>query len=163
MIFQWLFLEIPQHMMTALHFTGESIAGLQEAAEAYLVRLFKDTTLCVIYARIVSIILKDVQLDGEERIGMGVWHGTCHLCICSSVHSCCTPKDHTRYSINSHIFILSNITLVTVITVTEEKIHQGDNCRMASVLIYYQHGTYRLCICTHCWEYFFSDPHFQCC
>ena len=37
-------------------------AALQEAAEAYLVGLFKDTNLCAIHAKRVTIMLKDIQL-----------------------------------------------------------------------------------------------------
>ena len=36
--------------------------GLQEAAEAYLVGLFKDSNLCAIHAKRVTIMPKDVQL-----------------------------------------------------------------------------------------------------
>ena len=36
-------------MMANLHFTADSIATLQEAAEAYLVGLFEDTYLCTIH------------------------------------------------------------------------------------------------------------------
>ena len=37
-------------------------AALQEAAEAYLVGLFKDTNLCAIHAKRVTIMPKDIQL-----------------------------------------------------------------------------------------------------
>ena len=37
-------------------------AALQEAAEAYLVGLFKDTNLCAIHAKRVMIMPKDIQL-----------------------------------------------------------------------------------------------------
>ena len=36
--------------------------ALQEAAEAYLVCLFKDTNLCAIHAKRVTIMQKDIQL-----------------------------------------------------------------------------------------------------
>ena len=36
--------------------------ALQEASEAYLVRLFEDTNLCTIHAKHVTIMPKDMQL-----------------------------------------------------------------------------------------------------
>ena len=62
MTFQWLVQEIAQQMMAILHFTAGCIAVLQETAEVYLVGLFEDTNLCMIQARRVTIIPKDVQL-----------------------------------------------------------------------------------------------------
>ena len=38
------------------------VTALQEAAEAYLVLLFKDTNLCAIHAKHVTIMPKDIQL-----------------------------------------------------------------------------------------------------
>ena len=37
-------------------------AALQEAAEAYLIGLFKDTNLCAIHTKRVMIMPKDIQL-----------------------------------------------------------------------------------------------------
>ncbi len=37
-----------------------SFYGFQEAAEAYLVRLFEDTNLCAIHAKRVTIMPKDI-------------------------------------------------------------------------------------------------------
>ena len=48
-------------MMATLHFTADSIAALQEAARAYLASLFEDTNLCVIHARRVTIMPKNIQ------------------------------------------------------------------------------------------------------
>ncbi|PHT83181.1 histone H3.2 [Capsicum annuum] len=42
-------------------------AALQEVAEAYLVGLFKDTNFCVIHAKRVTIIPKDIQLARRIR------------------------------------------------------------------------------------------------
>ena len=39
-----------------------AVGALQDAAEAYLVGLFKDTNLCAIHAKRVTIMLKDIQL-----------------------------------------------------------------------------------------------------
>ena len=41
--------------------------ALQEAAEAYLVRLFEDTNLCAIHAKWAMIMPKDIQLARRIR------------------------------------------------------------------------------------------------
>jgi len=52
---------------------GTAMLALQEAAEAYLVRLFEDANLCAIHAKRVTIFRKDMQLarriNGLERTG----------------------------------------------------------------------------------------------
>ena len=60
--FQRLVREIAQDFKTNLRFQSAVIMCLQEAAEAYLVGLFKDTNLCAIHARRVTIMPKDIQL-----------------------------------------------------------------------------------------------------
>ena len=60
--FQRLVREIAQDFKTDLRFQSVAILCLQEAAEAYLVGLFKDTNLCAIHARRVTIVPKDIQL-----------------------------------------------------------------------------------------------------
>ena len=45
-----------------LRVSPAAVTALQEAAEAYLVLLFKDTNLCAIHAKHVAIMLKDIQL-----------------------------------------------------------------------------------------------------
>ena len=62
MPFQWLGRKITQQMTAAQHFTADSIAALQEAAEAYLVWHFEDTNLCATHPIRVSIMPKDIQL-----------------------------------------------------------------------------------------------------
>ena len=49
--FQRLVREIAQDFKTDLWFQSAAILCLQEAAEAYLVRLFDDANLCAIHAR----------------------------------------------------------------------------------------------------------------
>ena len=44
-----------------------AVAALQEATEAYLVGLFKDTNLCAIHAKRVTIMPKDIQLAQRIR------------------------------------------------------------------------------------------------
>ena len=65
--FQRLVREIAQDFKTDLHFQGAAILCLQEAAEAYLVRLFEDTNLCAIHAKRVTIIPRDLQLARRIR------------------------------------------------------------------------------------------------
>ena len=65
--FQRLVREIAQDFKTNLHFQSVAILCLQEAAEAYLVRLFEDTNLCAIHAKRVTITPKDLQLARRIR------------------------------------------------------------------------------------------------
>ena len=60
--FQRLVREIAQDFKTDLWFQSAAILCLQEAAEAFLVRLFEDTNLCAIHAHRVTIMPKDIQL-----------------------------------------------------------------------------------------------------
>ena len=60
--FQRLVREIAQDFKTDLRFQSAAILCLQEAAEAYLVKLFDDANLCAIHARRVTIMPKDIQL-----------------------------------------------------------------------------------------------------
>ena len=60
--FQRLVREIAQDFKTDLRFQSAAILCLQEAAEAYLVRLFDDANLCAIHAKRVTILPKDIQL-----------------------------------------------------------------------------------------------------
>ena len=54
--------EIAQDFRKDLRFQPQAIGALQEASEAYLVGLFKDTNLCGIHAKRVTIMPKDIQL-----------------------------------------------------------------------------------------------------
>ena len=65
--FQRLVREIAQDFKTNLRFQSAAILCLQEAAEAYLVGLFKDTNLCTIHAKRVMITPKDLQLSRHIR------------------------------------------------------------------------------------------------
>ena len=65
--FQRLVREITQDYKTDLRFQSAAILCLQEAAEAYLVRLFDDANLCAIHARRVTIMPKDIQLARRIR------------------------------------------------------------------------------------------------
>lgn len=67
MPFQRLVKEIAQGIFQDLRFQSIAILALQEAAEAYLVRLFEDTNLCAIHAKRVTITAKDMQLARRIR------------------------------------------------------------------------------------------------
>ena len=60
--FQQLVREIAQAFKQDVRFRLASLMALQEASEAYLVRLFEDTNLCAIHAKCVTIMPKDIQL-----------------------------------------------------------------------------------------------------
>ena len=60
--FQRLVREIAQGFKQDVRFRSASIMALQEASEAYLVRLFEDTNFCTIHAKCVTIMPKDIQL-----------------------------------------------------------------------------------------------------
>ena len=65
--FQRLVREIAQDFKTDLRFQGAAVLCLQEASEAYLVKLFEDTNLCAIHAKRVTILPKDLQLARRIR------------------------------------------------------------------------------------------------
>ncbi|KAI6439668.1 histone H3-like centromeric protein hH3v [Pyricularia oryzae] len=46
---------------------SHAILALQEAAKAYLVKLLKDTNLCAIHAKRVTIMQKDIQFARRIR------------------------------------------------------------------------------------------------
>ena len=50
-----------------MRFQSSAVLALQEAAEAYLVRLFEDTDLCAIHAKRVTIMTKDMHLARRIR------------------------------------------------------------------------------------------------
>ena len=60
--FQRVVREIAQDYKTDLRFQSAAVLCLQEATEAYLVRLFDNANLCAIHARRVTIMPRDIQL-----------------------------------------------------------------------------------------------------
>ena len=63
MPFLWLVCDIALEVgKYDLHFQPQAILTLQEAAEAYLVGLLEDTTLCAIHTKQMTIMPKDIQL-----------------------------------------------------------------------------------------------------
>ena len=65
--FQRLVREIAQNCKIDLRFQSTAIGALQEAAEAYVVGLFEDTSLCAIHAKRETIMPKDIQLARRIR------------------------------------------------------------------------------------------------
>ena len=60
--FQKLVGELAQEIMPNLRFQISALRALQEATESYIVGLIKDTHLCAIHAKHVTIMPKDRQL-----------------------------------------------------------------------------------------------------
>ncbi len=69
--FQRLVDKIAINLKSDLRMQSTAILALQEALEAYLVRLFEDTNECAFHAKHVTIMPKDIQLAqhirGEKR------------------------------------------------------------------------------------------------
>ena len=65
--FQRLIRELAQKFKVDVRFRSSTLMALQEAAEAYLIRLFEDMNLCAIHAKRVTIIPKDIQLARRIR------------------------------------------------------------------------------------------------
>ena len=67
MPFQKLVREIAQTYSPYLWFQSGAVLALQEAAEAYLVGLLEDSSLCAIHAKRVTIMPRDMQLAWRIR------------------------------------------------------------------------------------------------
>lgn len=65
--FQRLVREIAQDIKEDLRFQSSSIAALQEASEAFLVKLFEDSNLCSMHSKRVTIMPKDLDLAKRIR------------------------------------------------------------------------------------------------
>ena len=57
--FLWVIYKIMRGIWNDLRIQAAAVRGLQEAAEAYLVGLFKDSNLCAIHAKWVTIMPRD--------------------------------------------------------------------------------------------------------
>ena len=73
--------EITQDFKIGLHFQATALLAIQEAMEAWLVRLMEDMNLCAIHAKRVTIGPKDLSLVHHIRVNNGVdmfldpyWH-----------------------------------------------------------------------------------------
>ena len=65
--FQRLVREIAIEIKSDLRFQSTAVLALQEAAEAFLVKLFEDANLCCIHGKRVTIMPKDIQLARRIR------------------------------------------------------------------------------------------------
>ena len=50
-----------------LRLHSSAVMALQDASEAYPVRLFEDTNMCAIHAKRVTMMMKDIQLARRIR------------------------------------------------------------------------------------------------
>ena len=64
--------EITQDFKVGLHFQATALLAIQEAMEAWLVRLMEDMNLCAIHAKRVTIAPKDLSLVCCIRVNNGV-------------------------------------------------------------------------------------------
>ena len=69
--FQLLVREISQDFKSDVRFQAKALLALQEASEGYVIQLFKDTLLCAVHAKLVTIFPKDMQLTRRIRGGWG--------------------------------------------------------------------------------------------
>jgi len=60
--FQRLVREIAQDFKNDLRFQTQALMALQEASEAYLIKMFEDANLCAVHAKRVTIMPRDIQL-----------------------------------------------------------------------------------------------------
>ena len=65
--------EVLQEIRMDMCLTPATVLALQEAAEAFLIRLFEDTNLCAIHTKRVTIMPRDMKL--ALRIWGDVKHG----------------------------------------------------------------------------------------
>ena len=59
--------EITDGIKPGLRYQGKALLALQEALEAYVVRLMEDSLLCCIHAKRVTLMPKDIQLTLRIR------------------------------------------------------------------------------------------------
>ena len=64
--------DVAQNSKINLHFQGTTLLAIQEAMEAWLVRLMEDMNLCAIHAKWVTIQPRDLSLVCHIRVNNGV-------------------------------------------------------------------------------------------
>ena len=64
--------EVTQGFQIDLHFQATALLAIQEAMEAWLVRLMEDMNLCMIHAKRVTIQPRDLKLVCYIRVNNGV-------------------------------------------------------------------------------------------
>jgi len=65
--FQRLVHEISQEYTNSPRFSASAVLALQEASEAYLVRLVQDAQLCAIHGKRETVMSKNIQLSRRIR------------------------------------------------------------------------------------------------
>ena len=65
--FQRLVREIAQEFKTSMRFQMAALGVFQEAAEAYLIEIFKEANLYATHAKRVTIMQRDIQLARRKR------------------------------------------------------------------------------------------------
>jgi len=68
--FQRLVREIAQDYKTDLRFQAGAVTALQEASEAYLVRLFTEAGKCALHSKRVTVIPQDMRLARRLQGGL---------------------------------------------------------------------------------------------
>ena len=61
--------EVANDYKTDTRFQSAAIEALQEASEAYVTTLFEDSNLCVVHAKRVTLMPKDIQLARRLQVG----------------------------------------------------------------------------------------------
>ena len=64
--------EVAQDFKVDLHFQATALLAIQEAMEAWLVRLMEDMNLCAIHAKCVTIQPRDLPLVRKIWVNNGV-------------------------------------------------------------------------------------------
>ena len=64
--------EVAQDFKVDLHFQGTALLAIQEAMEAWLVRLMEDMNLCAIHTKRVTIQPRNLSLVRKIRVNNGV-------------------------------------------------------------------------------------------
>ena len=64
--------EVTQDFQMDLHFQATTLLAIQEAMEAWLVRLMEDMNLCAIHAKHVTIQPRDLKLVHHIRVNNSV-------------------------------------------------------------------------------------------
>ena len=64
--------EVTQNFKLDLCFQATALLAIQEAMEAWLVRLMEDMNLCAIHAKCVTIQPRDLKLVCHIRVNNGV-------------------------------------------------------------------------------------------
>ena len=65
--------ELSKDFKSDVRFQAKALLALQEALEAFVVKLFEDTFVCAVHAKRVTIFPKDMQLARRIRGGSAIY------------------------------------------------------------------------------------------